>query len=204
MAMIMYTGSFKKYRIPFLIIFITNLSTMSTTGYLVMITLFAGYFLGKTNAGWGYKILMLLLVMIIANYVMGLSFMGDKISTALNDTDIINSRFGAMYYHFPQILQSPLIGYGAFLSQEFGDLEMSPCGITDMMRTWGIPLFVVCVILLYQGTRSYLSSNKIYRIVVLIILLYHAYTQTIMFDPLFILLYFVSGKNNGECHKLKR
>lgn len=198
MAMILYSGSFKKYRIPFFIIFVTNLTTMSTTGYLVMITLFAGYFLGQKDVRIGYKLLMLLLVMIIAYYVMGLSFMSDKIISALDETDKINSRFGAMYYHFPQILRSPLIGYGAFLGNEFSDLELSPCGITDMMRIWGIPLFLVCVILLYQGTRSYLSENKAYRLFFLIILLYSAYTQTIMFDPLFLLLYFIDGPQKAN------
>lgn len=195
LAMILLTGNYKKYKKAFFLILITNLTTFSTTGYLVMIILFGGYYVGKKNIRVVYKIAMLAFVIIIANYVMDLIFMRDKISLAINNTDIANSRFGAMFYHFPQISQSPLIGFGAFLGEIFPDLEMSPCGITDMMRRWGIPMFVVCVVLLYQGTRSYLGTLPIYRITFLVILLFHAYTQTIMFDPLFILLYFIGGRD---------
>lgn len=197
LAMILFTGNYKKYKTHFYIIFIANLTTYSTTGYLTMIALFTGYYIGRTDVSIIHKIVMLVFVIIIALLTMSLDFMGDKISSALNDTDIANSRFGAMYYHLPQIMRSPMIGHGAFLGKVYADLDMSPCGITDMMRRWGVPMFFVCVILLYQGTRSYLVDKRVYRIVFLIILLFNAYTQTVMFDPLYILLYFIGS--NKEC-----
>ena len=195
LAMILFTGNFKEYKTSFFIILIANLTTMSTTGYLVMSTLLIGYYIGRSDSRGLHRLTMLLLVFIGVYYLMGLSFMGAKISTALNDTEIANSRFGAMFYHLPQIVKSPLIGYGAFLEEVFSNLEMSPCGITDMMRRWGIPMFVVCVVLLYQGTRSYIGDNRMYRIVFVTILLFNAYTQTIMFDPLYILLYFIGSQD---------
>ena len=197
LAIILFTGSIKKYRVPFILILIANITTFSTTGYLVMIILFAGYYLGLSKAGSIYKYAMLLLVIIGSYYLMGLSFMGDKIAIALDDTDVANTRFGAMLYHLPQIAESPWIGHGAFLGNLYNDLEMSPCGITDMMRIWGVPMFIVCVVLLYQGTRSFLTDNRIYRFVFVVALLFMAYTQTIMTDPLFYLFYFI-GTRDGK------
>ena len=119
MSMILFTENFKKYRIPFFIIFLANLSTLSTTAYLIMITLFVGYFGARSNSENMRTVTMFLLALMASYYLIGLGFMGEKISLALNDTDIANSRFGAMFYHWPQILQSPWIGYGAFLNKIF-------------------------------------------------------------------------------------
>lgn len=193
LAMILFTGQYENYKIPFYTILLANLTTLSTTGYLAMITLFVGYFGARSNSSNTKKILLLALTVIGSYYLIGLDFMGEKIASALDNTDIANTRFGAMFYHLTQIQRSPWIGYGVFLGKLFPSLEMSPCGITDMMRIWGIPMFLLCVAMLYQGTRSYLNNNWIYRIVFVFILLYVAFTQTIMNEPLFYLLYFIGS-----------
>ncbi len=202
LALILFSGSYKRYKIPFYIILLTNFTTLSTTGYLSMIVLFAGYYANRSGSG-NLKNAILFIIIIIGSYfIMGLSFMGEKISVALGDTDVANTRFGAMFYHWLQIKQSPWIGYGPFLETVFPSLEMSPCGITDMMRRWGIPTFIVCVWLLFKGTRVYIHNTAIYRITVVTILIFMAYTQTIMNEPLYYLLYFIGSEEelfeNGD------
>ena len=172
---------------------LTNFTTLSTTGYLSMIVLFAGYYANRSGSG-NLKNAILFIIIIIGSYfIMGLSFMGEKISVALGDTDVANTRFGAMFYHWLQIKQSPWIGFGPFLETVFSSLEMSPCGITDMMRKWGIPTFIICVWLLYKGTQSYILDKPIYKITFVTILIFAAYTQTIMNEPLYYLLYFIGS-----------
>jgi len=193
LALILFSGSYKRYKIPFYIILLTNFTTLSTTGYLSMIVLFAGYYANRSGSG-NLKNAILFIIIIIGSYfIMGLSFMGEKISVALGDTDVANTRFGAMFYHWLQIKQSPWIGFGPFLETVFSSLEMSPCGITDMMRKWGIPTFIICVWLLYKGTQSYILDKPIYKITFVTILIFAAYTQTIMNEPLYYLLYFIGS-----------
>ena len=204
MAMILYTGNYRKYKKYFLILLVASITTFSTTAYLTLITLYAGYYIGRSNANGQYKFVMFVVVIIAAYYLMGLSFMGDKIVGAMGDTDLADTRFGAMFYHLPQIFLSPWIGFGPFLGKVFEDLEMSPCGITDMMRIWGIPMFIVCLVLLYKGMPSYMENKKAFRVFFLMILLFMAYTQTIMSEPLYYLLYFIGGKKEGECYEIKR
>lgn len=202
LALILFSGNYKRYKIPFYIILLANLTTFSTTGYLSMIVLFIGYYGSRSESGNLRNAILFIIVVIGAYFMMGLSFMGEKISSALGDTDIANSRFGAMFYHWLQIKQSPLIGYGPFLETVFPSLEMSPCGITDMMRRWGIPTFIMCVWLLFRGTRAYIYDKPIYRITFVTILIFTAYTQTIMNDPLYYMLYFIGSEieplENGE------
>lgn len=191
LALILFNNRFKKNKLTFFLIFITDITTFSTTGYIAMLILFIGYYIGKAKSFKISNILIFTVLYAVTYYVLQQNFISEKLNSALETTDVANTRFGAMLYHLQQIVNSPMIGYGIYLEKAFGIIEMSPCGITDMMRQWGIPIFLICVWLLYKGTKSYMSKNIVWRLSFTLIVLLLAYTQTIMNSPLYYLFYFI-------------
>lgn len=127
----------------------------------------------------------------VVYYVGQLDFMTEKIAEqSANDSSW--SRFGAIAYHWDQIMQSPMIGFGPFISRVFGDkLLSSPNGLTDLMRYYGIPLSILFYYLLYKGTKQYV--NDIHwgaNVFVFISTILLCFSQTITYSPFFMILYF--------------
>lgn len=169
---------------------LTNITTFSTTGYVATAVLFIGYIL-FSNLKKGYKILFSVVLLTVVYYVGQLDFMTEKIAEQSAD-DSSWSRFGAIAYHWAQIMQSPMIGFGPFISRVFGDeLLSSPNGLTDLMRYYGIPLSILFYYLLYKGTKQYV--NNIHRganVFVFISIILLCFSQTITYSPFFMILYF--------------
>lgn len=193
LMLILYNGQYKRYKRPFYIILVADISTFSTTGYFVLLLIFAFYLLGRRRKVNLSYIILTIVFFVAVRYALDLSFLSEKVLVQLDEVKDANTRFGAMLYHWTQIQQSPFIGYGVFLNQTFSILEMSPNGITDMMRRWGIPVFFLCVWLAFYSTRLYLVNNKVFRIAFVTALLLLAYSQTIMSSPLYYLLYFIGS-----------
>lgn len=169
---------------------LTNITTFSTTGYVATAVLFIGYIL-FSNLKKGYKILFSVVLLTVVYYVGQLDFMTEKIVEQSAD-DYSWSRFGAIAYHWAQIMQSPMIGFGPFISRVFGDeLLSSPNGLTDLMRYYGIPLSILFYYLLYKGTKQYV--NNVHwgaNVFVFISIILLCFSQTITYSPFFMILYF--------------
>jgi len=202
MAIMLFNKEVKKNKSLFYVILLANITTFSTTGYYAMLVLFVCLILSYYRHHPIKAIISSSLIIIVAYYILQTDFMSDKVVTALESTDKSNSRFGAMLYHWSQIVRSPLIGYGNYLSYAFGETELSPCGITEMMRRWGIPLFVLCVCQIYRSAKTLLRNDRFFGISFTLIMLVLAYSQTIMSAPFFYLLYLLGGKtilnNDGK------
>ena len=173
-----------------LVLLLTNLTTFSTTGYVATAVLFVGYIF-FSNIKKSYKFILSVILLAVVYYVGQLDFMTEKIAEQSAD-DYTWSRFGAIAYHWNQITQSPIIGFGPFLSNVFGDeLLSSPNGLTDLMRYYGIPLSIVFYCLLYRGTKVYVgNSHKGANVCVFVSLLLLCFSQTITYSPFFMVLYF--------------
>ena len=173
-----------------LVLLLTNLTTFSTTGYVATAVLFVGYIF-FSNIKKSYKFILSVILLAVVYYVGQLDFMTEKIAEQSAD-DSTWSRFGAIAYHWNQITQSPIIGFGPFLSNVFGDeLLSSPNGLTDLMRYYGIPLSIVFYCLLYRGTKVYVgNSHKGANVCVFVSLLLLCFSQTITYSPFFMVLYF--------------
>ena len=173
-----------------LVLLLTNLTTFSTTGYVATATLYVGYIF-FSNIKRSNKIIFSIILFAVVYYVGQLDFMTEKIAEQSAD-DSTWSRFGAIAYHWNQITQSPIIGFGPFLSNIFGDeLLSSPNGLTDLMRYYGIPLSIVFYYLLYRGTKVYVgNSHKGANVCVFVSLLLLCFSQTITYSPFFMVLYF--------------
>lgn len=172
------------------VLMLTNITTFSTTGYLAMGVLLIGYVF-CSDIKLHKKFIIGTLLACIAVYITNLDFMSDKIIQQSSDTSSW-SRFGAMAYHWSQIEESPLIGYGPYLSNAFSEgLFSSPNGLTDLIRYYGIPFSLVLYTLLYKSTKTYIvHSVSFSNIITFIVLLILCFSQTITYSPFFYLLYF--------------
>ena len=173
-----------------IVFILTNVTTFSTTGYVATAVLFIGYIF-FSNLKNSYKILFSVLLLAVVYYVGQFDFMTEKIAEQSAD-DSSWSRFGAIAYHWTQITQSPIIGFGPFISKVFANqLLSSPNGLTDLMRYYGIPLSLLFYYLLYKGTKQYI--NNIHwgaNVFVFISIILFCFSQTITYSPFFMLLYF--------------
>lgn len=179
-----------------LLLLITNITTFSTSGYVAMIVLIVLYTLSAKIKNQGKFVLIVILLALIP-VLMRLDFMSDKVITQSSQVDVTYSRFGAMFYHWTQIRESPFIGYGPFLSSSIKELSVSPNGITDLMRYYGIPFSILLFFLLYRS--SFLISPQtsfVTRLGIFLVLLILCFPQTITHSPFYYLLYFFGLSTN--------
>ena len=189
--MILYDDRFRRhYKKRLFILLAADITTFSTTGYFALFLILFG-FVVKSFKQSHIRILTVVTLVICFFLVLKLPFMGDKIIYAAGEIDVANSRFGAMFYHWTQIRDSPIIGYGPFLQSCFPVSETSPCGWTDMMRLWGIPFCLLSWSLLYFGCKLYSDRTSVtIQLVCWSVLMILAFTQSIMMSPLFVTCYF--------------
>lgn len=176
-----------KYKL--VVIVLANITTFSTTGYIAMIIASLTFVFFK-KGGAIRTIIMIPICFVLIKYMMSLDFMSDKLSMMASTNDETLSRFAAFTYHVPFIKESPIFGYGPYIPL----LNMSPCGWTSCALFWGIPFTLYFVYLLYRGTTTYIVSNnhlKVKRIMAVVLLLILSFSQTIMTEPFFYLLYFI-------------
>ena len=185
------------YRMPLLskpnvFLLAANITAMSTTGIIVLILILLVYVL-KGNAPKGTKAFWAILLIVSIPSLLSLEFMTDKIGEELAN-DETYSRFGAIGYHITQINQSPLLGFGPFLGSVFRfDLSMSPNGLSDSVRFFGIPTALYTWYLLYKGTKVYILLGDFEKIAACVAILLLAFTQNITMSPFYYMLYFFAS-----------
>lgn len=172
-----------------LMLLIANITTFSTAGYVAMVVFLAGYVISKYKLSWKGVVLLVLLSFVVI-YTNQLDFMSEKISNQYSSSDE-RSRFGAMLYHFPYIINSPIIGYGDRVSYVTGGFEMSPNGWTYLLIQWGIPFSISLLFLLFHSCRILFNSHKLYGMFAFAVMLVLAFSQTIMSAPFYLCLYFL-------------
>ena len=201
MAIMLFNGEVKKNKFLFYVILFANITTFSTTGYYAMLIMFVCLVLSYYGHNPTKAIITSSIIIIVSHYVLQTGFMNEKLLMALETTDEANSRFGAMLYHWSQIVYSPLIGFGNYLESVLEESQLSPCGITEMMRRWGIPMFALCIYQIFLSSKTLLNGKMFFSISFTIIMLVLAYTQTVMNAPFYYLFYFLGRKtllrNNG-------
>lgn len=180
------------------VLILTNITTFSTTGYIAMGVLLAGYVL-LANIKFQHKVGVVIIMALVIPYVVQLDFMSSKIIEQSHDVDLAWSRFGAIVYHWGHIVESPLVGYGPFLALVENDLMISPNGLTDLIRYYGIPFSICLFILLFKSTRLYIGEKDIKRnICVFLTILLLCFSQTITISPFFYLLYFFALNTSNK------
>ena len=182
-----------------LVFIITILTTLSSSGYVVLIIAMAFIILQRGGISLS-KIFLLLLLLVCTYYISSLDFMTEKITENAMSTNE-SSRFYAMVYHWKQIVESPLIGYGPYLNRVFSDLVMSPNGWTQMLRIWGIPFSIYLLIAFLKGTGNfffYTRNSFLIKIGFFVIVMIAVFPQTLSVSYFYFFLYFYSIQNKQK------
>lgn len=177
-----------------IILLLTLITTFSTAGYIAMVTMGVCLMLVRNGISWKTILLSVGMYFVII-YISQLDFMTEKIHDDALDMDNTQSRFGAMAYHFLQISRSPWIGFGPFVSKVFGEIEMSPNGLTDLMRYWGIPMALYMFYLIYRSARNFMpqAEHRFFTgLAFFLTVIPVAFPQTIMTSPFFYFIYFMA------------
>lgn len=200
----------KFYSIRNIILLVTLITTFSTAGYIAMVTMGVCLMLVRNGISWKTILLAIGMYFVII-YISQLDFMTEKIRDNALDIDNTQSRFGAMAYHFLQISRSPWIGFGPFVSKVFGEIEMSPNGLTDLMRYWGIPMALYMFYLIYRSARNLMPQAEhrfFIGLAFFLTVISVSFPQTIMTSPFFYFIYFMaferlSSKQNNTTYDNK-
>jgi len=161
---------------------VTLLSTMSTTGYSVVIAMYAITILKKSTpvAKFGYSVILIPLVV----YLFSLDFMGNKIKGQLDveqfgeeklesidyyqqrsqEEDYLGSldRFESMFFEWQNAIHAPLLGYGrnpanSYFIEHYGMNFMLTGGLVKVLGMHGFLLGLLFYVLLLRSSRRFSS-----------------------------------------------
>lgn len=159
---------------------ITLLSTMSTTGYSIVMMMYAVTILQKSKllAKIGYSVILIPVIV----YMFSLDFMGSKIKGQLDidasiqelddnssyfkqeygEDDYVMSlgRFESMYLEFENFKHDPILGYGrnekhSYFRESIGSNIVLTGGIVNMFGMYGLFLGLFFYVLLYRSSKAF-------------------------------------------------
>lgn len=177
------------------IIFIGVLTTMSTTGFLILAILLLLF--AFQNYRRGRIIVIPLIAIMIGLSYFNLDFMKNKINSqfkdaiVMNDDDISSSRFGALKMDLQYIKSQPVFGNGLHIKTRFrfhpeikGDIGHGN-GMSNFIASWGIPLFLFWMICLIRFSY-FVSKSKLTAFASLSVILLLLQGEQFLNYPLFL------------------
>lgn len=177
------------------VLLLTLLTTLSVSGFSTLIIVSIVYLISSDNK---HKTVYLLLLIISAIFVIpfleNADFFGGKIADNLDKIDDSNSRFGALVYLWWQIIESPIVGYGPviYLIEQFDTANVSsPNGWGELMRFWGIPMFILFITSYCRfadANQYYGLKNRLLAVMGIVIV---AFSQSVMTTPLYYVMMFI-------------
>lgn len=183
------------YKWHVILITIGVVSTMSTTGYLVMSILLLFY--AMQNHSWGKIVLVPLFLVLFGYSYYSFDFMQEKIeeqftsATEMSDDDVSNTRFGALKMDMQYIQAQPIIGNGLHVKTRFRfhpwikeDIGHGN-GMSNFLACWGIPLFLIWMYCVYLSAKL-ISKSTVTSILALSILVMLLQGEQFLNYPLFL------------------
>ncbi len=188
-------GNFKKQA---LWIVVGLLTTMSTTGFLVLAIIIFIYVFQNYKYG---RVIVLPIVFLISTYAYNnLEFLSVKIeeqytlATEMESSDVSNTRFGSLNMDMQYIMDQPFTGNGLdskkryrfhpWINEEVGNGN----GMSNFLVFWGIPFFLLWVFSFFKFSLDYSGSIGTAIIVTIIILLVLQGEQFLNY-PIFLLFF---------------
>ena len=204
------------------------ITTFSTTGYIVTITVFFVSYVKKVN--FSYVTYAIFLIIPICFIVINVPFLANKItlqlSTLLN-FDFYNElvtrtanasngeytysleRFPSIYFEWQNILNDPIIGYGrsAYYSYFYQNISSNvslPSGILKVLSNYGLILGLFFYYILYKSSKTF---GKFYNknSPILLCLLISSVSYSIFTIPVFtsfwLYSYFITKVSQVKIHK---
>ena len=143
-----------------IVILFAGISTLSTTTLIALYIILFYYLFSKTLSFKKFFIVFFFIILFFPLYK--IDFIGDKIISDVDNNELVYTRTGAMLIHLKQIIESPWIGYGVNINEDqlkrIGSVEVTPNGITNLIRYFGIPISIIIYFLLYLSTKDMLNK----------------------------------------------
>lgn len=157
-----------------IILLIALITTFSTTGYIVAIVIFAGYYIFSKKVSIGKRIIYISLISLVCINLYNLPFISEKIKSNA-DTESFSIEDGGVEWHekegqtftvgrfegimldYINVQDKPIMGYGLMRESSYVYKNISPVIITSngIMKPFaqlGIILGVLIFILMYKST----------------------------------------------------
>jgi hypothetical protein len=164
-------------------IFIVLLTTMSTTGFVILGIILVIHSL--QNYSWGKIVIVPVSFLIIYFAYYKLEFLQEKIehqyanALEMRENDVSNTRFGALKMDWQYIKAQPLIGNGLHVKTRYrfhpqvkGDIGHGN-GMSNFLASWGIPFFLFWVFCVFKFTiktsRSIFTSLSAVFVILLLL-----------------------------------
>lgn len=179
------------------ILFVTIITTFSTTTYLALFVFVVAYFVAKSNK-ISYAVLGLLFFIISFFAFNEIPFLKEKVQDqyeTYQDAAYYSgggSRFGAAYLDILEFINSPIVGRGLGSENRnvfFGDAARRHNGITGFLNSWGIFLFVIYWLIIYRIFKYY-SNDKLFGIVATFTWALSNFSEVYFNLPIFWILFF--------------
>jgi hypothetical protein len=124
-----------------MVLIIALISTTSTMGILVMISLLT-YFSIQLKTALKYVLIVVIGIISYAAYTT-VEFLGNKINQQLEQSDVENNRFGAALLDIQDIAKRPILGWSRRNEVVFGTTKFTgenhrPNGVTNLVRSYGL------------------------------------------------------------------
>ena len=191
-----------------IVILFTGISTLSTTT-LIALNIILFYYFYSTTLSYK-KIFLLIIFPFLFFQLYKIDFIGDKIIDDVNNTNDVYTRTGALVIHVKQIIESPWIGYGVNINEDQSKRigyvqQVSPNGITNLIRYFGIPMSIFLYVMLFYTSRNLLNSitKKNISWFAFFIILLTSYSQDITTRHFFYVIILMPLSNTERLIKIK-
>lgn len=174
----------KKYKGKLYILMIALLTTMSTTGYVVLLLLVICYLIRYVK----HKVVLVLIapiLVVLIGFVASLDFMGNKITEQVEgaqDVDVFDEaidhgRFSALVFDMYYIAKHPIIGNGLHSQTRYADHSYMSDealwgfgnGFSKMLGSMGILFMLFYLGMIYKSRLSKFESLTVIMAVVLLL-----------------------------------
>lgn len=182
---LLYIGQIKQfwatYRKECLILLVTLLSTVSTTGYVTLAAFLFLIVLKKV------KNLVTRTIIIVLMFTGGIyayntfDFLGEKLeiqyaeAQELGRGDVTWSRFGATIIDIDNIKKNPLTGNGFLMKERYGNLAEymggTGNGLTGAINIFGVPIIFIYLLSLFKRAPTHSDYEKVVFTIVVFLML---------------------------------
>lgn len=193
------------------ILLLNIFSTLSTTGFIVLLMIFIIYIISFKSLKIQNKILLVTILIACIPAIFSLSFMSKKINDQMGQSDLSYSRFGAAVVHWNIIQDYPITGLPNDNNKTYSKYSdnISPNGITEIFVRYGFFSGLIYYFILFLSCSSimYILGSPHKGIFLFIVLVTLIMSQTIGTSPiywLFVLSLTLLGDKEKNLLRIKR
>ena len=220
--------SFRKNK-NVVVLLITLLTTMSTTGYVMIFVIYSYMFI--KNIFSKYTLFFLIITLPLAYWGMQLNFIGEKLEKSLKVEEIMEhiedsyswseenadgsiaysmDRFPSFFFEYENFTHDPIIGYGSLVSDSyFMKTRTTAIGFTGGLMTlfsrYGVFMALFFIYALYMSSQkisSLFHSKKRYGLLLCYIMSMISYP--LIWFPIYTAFWFYGLFLNNETRLLKK